>query len=286
MQNALASLPKTLDDTYARILKKIADEYEHYTKRLLQFLSFSERPLSIEEAVDVIAVETETNPHFNPEKRMPDPDKIMRYCSSLVIVIRRERTEEETAVGIVAIQLAHSSVKEYLTSDRLWKDIAKDLKETTARASIAQVCLAYLLEIDQNLSLVKIRQSFPLAQYAAQYWLSRTAVLETCDEKLCKLALEFFSCRIVCTTCYRLHKPDQPWLYDWEGKEEISKPPLSYASFGDSSTLLRCYLRKAPTSMPKVAITAMRYVLLPQEDTKKWFEYCLRRALTFMPEVI
>src|SRR5271170_3834860 len=73
LQNALASLPKTLDETYSRILHSIPSEYKQNAIRILQFLTYSERPLSIEEAVDAIAVGTEGDPYFNPRYRMPDP---------------------------------------------------------------------------------------------------------------------------------------------------------------------------------------------------------------------
>ena len=210
MQTALASLPETLDDTYARILAKIPNVLKHHTKRILQFLSFSERPLSIEEAVDAIAVETETRPQFNPRYRMPDPNEIIKYCSSLVVVRRGDagnsvNDEKEAITKNATIQLAHFSVKEYLTSDRFREDIAKDLKERPARASIAQVCLAYLLKIDHSLSVAQIRQTFLLAQYAAQYWIKNAAAVEIWYGKACNFTMEFFLCRSAYGICYQLY---------------------------------------------------------------------------------
>jgi hypothetical protein len=40
---------------------------------LLQLITFLERPLSIKEAVDAIAVDTNKEPYFCPKYRMPDP---------------------------------------------------------------------------------------------------------------------------------------------------------------------------------------------------------------------
>ncbi|KAF2135962.1 uncharacterized protein K452DRAFT_322729 [Aplosporella prunicola CBS 121167] len=136
LQRALGSLPKTLDETYARILSSIPSEYEHHTRRILQFLTFSERPLRIEEAVDAIAVNIEGGKGFDPKNRMPRPREISRYCSTLVVVVARQSPEDGDA--ITELQLAHFSVKEYLTSKRLDQSVAKDLEETTARASIAK----------------------------------------------------------------------------------------------------------------------------------------------------
>ena len=52
LKNALTLLPNTLDETYARILRDIPTECKRNAIRILQFLVYSERPLSIREAVD------------------------------------------------------------------------------------------------------------------------------------------------------------------------------------------------------------------------------------------
>lgn len=56
LQRALHSLPQTLDETYSRILANIPEERREQAIRLLQFLVYSERPLTIQEAVDAIAI--------------------------------------------------------------------------------------------------------------------------------------------------------------------------------------------------------------------------------------
>ncbi|KAF4631092.1 hypothetical protein G7Y89_g7033 [Cudoniella acicularis] len=56
LRRALNSLPKTLDDTYARILRSIDEEYSQDAFRILQWLAYSARPLRIEEVAEVVAV--------------------------------------------------------------------------------------------------------------------------------------------------------------------------------------------------------------------------------------
>jgi hypothetical protein len=56
LNNTLDSLLTTLDETYSRILRAI-----------LQFLTFSKRPLRIEEAVDVKKRRTTPRRHDNPK---------------------------------------------------------------------------------------------------------------------------------------------------------------------------------------------------------------------------
>jgi hypothetical protein len=65
------------------------------------------------------------------------------------------------------IQLAHFSVKDYLTSNRLKSITAHYLQKTSARSSIAEVCLAYLLELEYSNTATQIRNTFHFAQYSA-----------------------------------------------------------------------------------------------------------------------
>ncbi|KAF2186074.1 purine and uridine phosphorylase [Zopfia rhizophila CBS 207.26] len=178
LQTALSSLPKTLDETYDRILRGIPDEHKPYAIRILQFLTFSERPLRIKEAVDAIAVDTEGDQHFNPDYRMPVPREISYYCSSLVVAISTKEHSYDKDGKHAELRLAHFSVREYLTSTRLGEDMAQNFQGTTARASIAIVCLAYLLHFDRDIPPEEIRESFPLAQYSARYWMTHAAVAE------------------------------------------------------------------------------------------------------------
>jgi len=80
--------------------------------------------------------------------------------------------------------LAHLSVKEYLTLNRLDKDIAQSFQATVAKALIAIVCLAYLLHLDLVLPIAEIQERFPLAQYYTKYWITYAAVAESKDETL------------------------------------------------------------------------------------------------------
>ncbi|KAJ6438991.1 Cytoplasmic 60S subunit biogenesis factor REI1 [Purpureocillium lavendulum] len=56
IETALKSLPRDLNETYHRILENIPQERKTMAIRLLQFLVYSERPLTVAEAIDVVAV--------------------------------------------------------------------------------------------------------------------------------------------------------------------------------------------------------------------------------------
>ena len=233
LQNALASLPKTLDETYARILHGIPEEHKQNAIRILQFLTYSEQPLRIEEAVDAIVVDVEADQHFDPKYRMPNPHDILYYCSSLVVLVSAKDHSYNEDDKIVQLQLAHSSIREYLTSNRLDNNIAQNFQEIAAKASIATVCLAYLLHLDVELPTKEIRQRFPLAQYSARYWITYAAVAESKDETLQGFITEFFCChRSSYRNCYNLYRPDQPWDDEPAKRGEEPASALYYASFG------------------------------------------------------
>ncbi|RYP75133.1 hypothetical protein DL771_002594 [Monosporascus sp. 5C6A] len=241
LENALASLPRTLDGTYSRILNGIPSEHKQNATRILQFLTFSERPLRIEEAVDAITVDTEGVQYFSPKYRMPDPREISRYCSSLVVMVSAAGHSHEEDDERVEIQLAHLSVKEYLMSDRLDSGIAQDFQEATARASIAKVCLAYLLHLDQDAPPEKIRKTFPLAQYSAISWTTHAAVAKGKDKRL-QVLIEKFFCDHEWSykTCHSLYRPDQAWDgVSTFGIDDLASP-LYYASFGGFENAVQC----------------------------------------------
>ncbi|KAK1838141.1 pfs domain-containing protein [Colletotrichum chrysophilum] len=227
LRQTLQSLPRTLDETYARVLSRIPPEFEQNAIRILQFLAFSERPLRVEEAVDVIAVVAKNKPRFDAKNRMPQADEISIYCSSLVAVVTRG---EDRDTKMKELQLAHFSVKEYLISDRLQQNISRIFTEAQATASITEVCLAYLLELDHSLSVKSVRQSYPLAQYAARYWMSHA--IQADISKVHHLIREFCLDKDSPQTCYSLYKPDRPWEREEESSRSDMIGVLYYMAYG------------------------------------------------------
>ncbi|KAL6690191.1 ankyrin repeat-containing domain protein [Trichoderma pleuroticola] len=172
---------------------------------------------------------------------MPVPKEIVSYCSSLVLLTVNARGKEE---AVLELQLAHLSVKDYLLSNRVPQSFAKDFKEATARASITQVYLAYLLELDGNLPVEKVRQSYWLAEYSAQYWMHHAVVVDSGSRQLCALIKEFFSREDAWTICYTLYDPDRPEgkYTQWVRCGILSA--LYYASLGGSCFSVQLLLDK------------------------------------------
>ncbi|KAF3287344.1 hypothetical protein TWF970_007070 [Orbilia oligospora] len=244
LRKSLISLPKTLDGTYARILRNIPEEHKESTIRILQFLTYSERPLTIEEAIDAIVVDIDGDEYFNPKYRMPDSDEILCYCSSLVVAVPTDQNYgpgssfhgQETKTSIpMELQLAHFSVKEYLTSDRLDSDIAQNFQDTIAKETIASVCLAYLLHLNHSPKIISqtIRFNYPFAQYCATFWVKFARVSEGDNKNLRGLVQKFFdTSQDAFEKCYDLYPLDRPWRANTELYEPDRVTPIYYASFG------------------------------------------------------
>ncbi|KLO93455.1 Uncharacterized protein LW94_6370 [Fusarium fujikuroi] len=174
-------LPTTLNGTYDRILKDIA-RHPHMKDgiRVLQMLMFSRSRLTLEQAVDAIAVDTERRPYFEMENRMPDPLDLLSCLSGLVNTVKHG--------GELVLQLAHFSVKEYLTSEQLPTEFRKPLQEIVARTSIAETCLAYRLDLRRNIECCadlspRLRELAPLKrQRELQHQISTSGWLGTLDQ--------------------------------------------------------------------------------------------------------
>ncbi len=199
MQEVLQSLPTTLNETYSRIVTSLPKAYLQKARRLLQFLVFSERPLRIDEAVDVLAVDSTQQPRFCPKNRIAKPEEITAYCGSFVIIVRQDDNEKEAKSEL---QLAHFSVKEYFLSSEVEDTFAEALQEANARAVIAETCLIYLLELDASQDVWRLHDAYFLSQFAAMYWASHVSRKITTVEP--SLDLQWSSLPVRVSTEYAL----------------------------------------------------------------------------------
>jgi len=122
----LAFLPKDLDETYARILDNINEDYRRDALKILQWLTYSARPLQLEEVAEVIAIDVKESPRFNPAKRYPEPRDIWTICSSLISLEEEALEDAYEGTTRVIIRLAHFSIKEYLISPSIRNGRVKD----------------------------------------------------------------------------------------------------------------------------------------------------------------
>ncbi|CAG8262989.1 unnamed protein product [Penicillium salamii] len=210
IEKALVSLPRTLNETYRRMITAIPTELKNDAIRLLQFLVYSKEPLKLAEAKEVIATPIENGSQgFNIKYRLFCETDILSYCPGLVTVFHAIETE---------LHLAHFSVKEYLLGE-------DEFTVTTASISITKTCLSYLNDINDTES--EIRRDFPLARYAAKTW-TRYAALAQASEEIVRAIVTFLENEVTFQRWTRLYQADMFWDKN-PGPAEGSS--LYYASF-------------------------------------------------------
>jgi hypothetical protein len=165
----LDDLPESLDETYDRILLSITRERREYARRLFQCLAVSIRPLRVEELADILAIRFDAeslpkyNVHWHPENSEED---VLSVCSSLITIVDVD--------GSRVVQFSHFSVQEYLSSKRL-ADAGQHLSQYhihphSAHTILTLASLSILLTLDDQMDKDRIKE-FPLANYAARYWI-------------------------------------------------------------------------------------------------------------------
>jgi hypothetical protein len=84
LRKTLRSLPKSLDETYDRILSNIDKIYRDDAQKILQWLTFSARPVTLAEVAEVLAVDVENCCLLHCDQRLANPRDILTICSCLV----------------------------------------------------------------------------------------------------------------------------------------------------------------------------------------------------------
>jgi hypothetical protein len=83
LKRLLSSLPRTLDDTYSRVLGNIDAEYIDYAMRLFPWLCFSFRPTTLDEANEMLATKIELHPGYDEEELLDDPYDMQQKSASV-----------------------------------------------------------------------------------------------------------------------------------------------------------------------------------------------------------
>ena len=114
IRKALNELPISLDETYERMLQGIPREKFEHASRLFQCMVAAIRPLFVEELAELLAIEFGPNNTLNLVAgwRPENPEEaVLSTCSTFITTI----DDQDSKI----VQFSHSSVEEYLTSDRL-----------------------------------------------------------------------------------------------------------------------------------------------------------------------
>lgn len=169
----LQNLPKTLNDTYDRMLANIPDNCKSYARQVLIILCITKSPLTVDQLIDAVAVDLDqTPPQFDPNRKLADFNAVQSICPSF--------TESYKSLdGRTLVRIAHFSVQQYLEAAR--KVHAQDaplisFSKQDAHALMASVCLAVLMDPKMPswhwsvINLDNILFFHPLADYAIYTW--------------------------------------------------------------------------------------------------------------------
>jgi ankyrin repeat protein len=228
LRRVLKELPSALDETYVRVLKGIAEDKRSQARRLFQCLAVAIRPLRVEELGEFLAFDfdevREGIPKLKAGWRLDDPEAgVLSACSSLVAVVPDHVSEAH------AVQFAHFSVKEFLTSDRLASShdpISRfHIPLPLAHTTIAQVSLGVLLQVNND---GRVQNRSPLAEYAARYWVDHARFGKVSSHLILRL---FDPSEPYFTRWLQLHDIDDGWDQSTDySKTEPRGTPLYYAS--------------------------------------------------------
>ncbi|OQE39061.1 hypothetical protein PENCOP_c007G09037 [Penicillium coprophilum] len=167
MRQALKNLPSTLRETYADMLERIAPDDWEIARKALFWLSFTKLPLNLRCLNEIVVVD-ETSMTLDEDMMLVPPHILLEICQGLI-------TEDLHG----CLNLAHASVKDFLTSDWIRSSRVQyfALDPKTADLKAMRSCLTYLcldnfaqgyLACPENPA--KLREDHPFMSYAANFW--------------------------------------------------------------------------------------------------------------------
>jgi len=192
------------------------------------------RPLRVEELAEVLALDfdraQEGIPELNKDWRWDDPDQgVLSTCSSLVGIV------DDHSSNTRVVKFTHSSVEEFLTSDRL--AILKGgvsyfhISLGTAHTIFAQACLGILLQSGNSVNNEPVESRSPLAEYAAQHWVDHAQFENVAFRVEDGMRRLFDPAKPHFTAWLQLHDIDDGWkLFGDYGIKKPRGTPLYHAS--------------------------------------------------------
>lgn len=253
----LNELPEGLDGTYERVLESLHESRQEQIFRLLSWLSFYQRPLSLAELAEASVIDSTGN--LDPEERFGKLNDALNGITTLVTVYSESRllfSRRSTAKQSSYVRFAHFSVQEYLKSERINTSPARkfSIDDNSANVLIANACLHYHIQASQTTklddvqSIIKQRQDFvqfPLWRYVVEHWMTHVeavpqeiwpTTLRECAKRVLTMGADALLYMVVIHDPSTIHS-----LMPRELSELV--PPLFYVSAAGCPRLLTMLLR-------------------------------------------
>ena len=91
VRGILEKLPKTLDETYERVLEEVDEDNREHARRLLHCLAVAIRPLRVEELADILAFDFDDSqgsiPKLHASWRWKDQEEAVLFTWSIMIIM-------------------------------------------------------------------------------------------------------------------------------------------------------------------------------------------------------
>ena len=197
LRRTLQDLPDGLYETYDRILLNVPKVHRVHVQRALIWLAFSREPMTLGQVAEAVLAGREQQ-FMDPGDQFRDVSDLLDLCSSFVCLagpsplgplfeLSRKQTDRTGIVSdaYLVLRLAHSSVKEYILTDRtkITTLIGHRLTSGTAQRFLAEVCLIHLNEFDkQRLVWDDIFQGHHFLIYTAWHWFLHYDEIPTEEE--------------------------------------------------------------------------------------------------------
>lgn len=240
---SLKCLPRTLEESYARILAGIDNDDRATAIAALEWLVFSRRPLTIQELAEASVLRGESA--VDPSARLFDAKDILTICSGLVT------SGPSAKFGFsshIVVRLAHLSVQEYLLSERaslsnhFLGSVMPGMhwfSEHAAHRRMTEQCVLYMCSSPPGGQPVKARdlEDYPLLDYAGRHWQEHAIkALHMCDavEDLVLLLMRFLDNKNeFFMNWLRIHLPGVPFGGTFDESRTLKTvgvaSPLEYA---------------------------------------------------------
>ncbi|RBR18156.1 uncharacterized protein FIESC28_06222 [Fusarium coffeatum] len=172
IMDTVNAFPKGLNATFARMLGGVDPEYRQVSASILKWITFSERPLTLNELADATAESVLRN-HDGAGTGV---------VADVVFILRPLLQVHEGKVLFV-----HQSAKEYFTSSHRNSEAPLEEYRFTSnecQGPIAQRCLVVLKESDHQTKKQTHDNNYstisPLFEYAKEYWAYHIRLSATC----------------------------------------------------------------------------------------------------------
>ncbi|KAJ5646111.1 hypothetical protein N7490_002483 [Penicillium lividum] len=208
IENALASVPHSLEESYQHILLGIKNNDQEEALKILTWLSFSLAPLTLD-AVKTVAM-------------LPFARSVVDICTTSLVTLNADNT----------IRLAHFSVKEYLISEHARTEVS--FFHLSAELAHRVILERLLLELHEysNFRLNEFNsEDKSLLDYAAHFWdghlkSSSRSTLEDLQERIDHIFLH----RQCYSNWIRSRDVTTPLYLKWYRTYGSLPSPLSMAS--------------------------------------------------------